>query len=198
MGMISYEDSYKLAAQQVASIEDLRSVSKRCAVEVDGGAFSVCYFRRLYRLQVPSCFFEPGDLALEEKILILHYLSSTDPPDPSPELVTFSGLSGGMFYYPTYRKRGPNRVLKAFGAAPDRLFDAAAALGGRKADFGDVSVVIPILPHIDFTVVIHRGDEEFPPETQFLFRKDITAFLPLEDVAVIGGIIATRLQKAVR
>lgn len=196
MGDISYNDSYKLAVRRLQSLRDLEAAAKRCSVILDGKVFIVPYLQKEYRLDTASGNIEPDDLNLEEQILIFHYLVSTAPADDNPELVTFAGLPGGMFYYPTYRKRGPNRVLKAFGNDPDAFFSAAERSGGRKTSFGDASASIRVLPEIEFTVVLHLGDEEFPPEAQFLLRKDITAFLPLEDVAVLGGIIAARLQRA--
>ena len=45
-------------------------------------------------------------------------------------------------------------------------------------------------------VVLHRGDEEFPAEVNLLFSDRIAAFLPLEDVAVLAGLVATRLTRA--
>jgi hypothetical protein len=42
-------------------------------------------------------------------------------------------------------------------------------------------------------VVLHAGDEEFPAEANILFDDAIVNFLPLEDVAVLAGLIATRL-----
>jgi hypothetical protein len=45
--------------------------------------------------------------------------------------------------------------------------------------------------------VLHGGDEEFPAAANILFRDEIVNFLPLEDVAVLAGLIATRLAKSI-
>ncbi|MCK5093672.1 MAG: DUF3786 domain-containing protein, partial [Spirochaetes bacterium] len=36
----------------------------------------------------------------------------------------------------------------------------------------------------------------FPPEANILYRDDIINFLPLEDIAVLSGLIAGRLRQA--
>ena len=75
--------------------------------------------------------------------------------------------------------------------------EAAGKLGGHRASFGDLSAVIPVFPRIDAMVVMHFGDEEFPPEASILFRDDIVNHLPVEDVAVLSTMIALRLHRAV-
>ena len=44
--------------------------------------------------------------------------------------------------------------------------------------------------------MLHAGDEEFPAEANILFDDAIINFLTLEDVAVLAGLIATRLAKS--
>jgi hypothetical protein len=53
-----------------------------------------------------------------------------------------------------------------------------------------------VFPRIDVIVIIHKGDEEFPPEVNLLFSENINNFLPLEDVSILGGIIAGYLKKS--
>jgi hypothetical protein len=144
----------------------------------------------------PGGVFNPDSLSLGDRILILHYLTSNGPVSENPAETTFQSLPGGMFYFSTFRKRGPNRVLAEFGGEPETVAAIRDKLGWAAGEVGDVSVRVPALPRIPVTVVLHAGDDEFPPEVQFLFRDDITSFLPLEDVAVLGGTVATRLSIA--
>ena len=58
----------------------------------------------------------------------------------------------------------------------------------------DIDTVIPAFPLIDITVAAYLADDEFPPEVKFLFRRDITSFLSLEDTAALAGYVATRLM----
>ena len=157
--------------------------------------YHITYLYKACTLSLSNSVFVPSDLKESEQILILHYLASQGTVNRTERFVTFKGLPGGMFYYPTYRKRGADWLLAAFGNEPEKLLSACRHLGGEQASFEDVSVKIRVLPQIDVVVVLHRGDEEFPPEISLLYRDDIISFLPLEDVAVLAGIVAGRLIK---
>lgn len=191
-----YETSFNNALEALKLIKDLHSVAGRSGATLTETAIKFQYFGGPCSLSVPGYTFEPEGLGLGEKILILHYLTSDGVIEENPQSTTFQSLPGGMFYFSTFRKRGPNRVVKDFGENIRGLLEIAEKSGWRKEPLGDVSFAIPALPNIDVTVVAHHGDDEFPPEVQFLFRRDITSFLPLEDVAVLAGIVATRLTIA--
>jgi len=53
-----------------------------------------------------------------------------------------------------------------------------------------------VFPEFEVVVVMYREDDEFPPEANILYRDDIINFLPLEDIAVLSGLIASRLRQA--
>ena len=144
------------------------------------------------------------ELSPEEHLLVLHYLirNGTREKDPNvgtgaetstADFVSYESLPGGMFYFPTFRKRGPDRLARAFGSAPGAVLPPGATLGGGESNFGDASIEIPVFPRISALVVLHAGEEEFPAECQMLFNRSISDYLTLEDIAVLGGILATKL-----
>lgn len=198
--MLNYETSYNNAVDHIRHISDIETAALRQGGDfipvTDGGRITFSYFGTLAAVSLPDCGFGPDTLDQGEQILILHYFGSDGVTDPTAPEVTFQSLPGGMFYYPTFRKRGPDRVLKEFGSEPATLVSTGEKLNWLPGTLGDASLVVPVLPCITATVVIHAGDDEFTPEAQFLFRKDITSLIPLEDVAVIGTILATRLTIA--
>ena len=188
-----YNTSYDKAVAALQCTEDPLSLAGRCGATYDDGTFLLDYFGSPCSITLPACDFQPAELKLGEKILLLHYIASSGPIEENPPKTTFESLPGGMFYFPTFRKRGPDRVINDYGDDPQLLLTSATTAGWPLGSTGDVSVIIPVFPLIDVEVVLYAGDDEFPPEVSFLFRKDINSFLPLEDVAVLGGVIATRL-----
>jgi hypothetical protein len=140
--------------------------------------------------------FSPDSISFAEKILLLHYLTTKGDKETKGEYVTFKNLPGASFYNSTYRKRSIERILRAFGAAPKSLLDVSCVLAGQPAELGDVSVRFQVFPKIEATIVLHEGDDEFPPEAQIVFRDEVVNLLPLEDIAVLSGILASRLIKA--
>ncbi len=188
-----YNTSYHKAVEALQNIEDPAGVSSRCGAEYLGNGFRLDYFGIPCTVTLPECDFSGVELSLGERILILHYLTSDGPLEENPPQATFEGLRGGMFYFPTFKKRGPNRVISDFADDPSVLREIARVSGWSEGSTGDVSIIIPALPRLNLTVVYYEGDDEFPVEVNFLFRKDIMSFLPLEDIAALGGYAATKL-----
>jgi hypothetical protein len=197
----SYQIAYEKAARELAS-QNLEEVARRCGATLNGRRLILPFFGRRVEVHLPEgpggeVEFNPPDLPLAEKILILHYFTTMGSPPARDEMVSFKQLPGASFYEPTYRKRGPERIARRFGQDPALFRQACRALGWAEAELGDESCSLSILPRLQATVVLHRGDEEFPPEANLLFNSAIVSFLPLEDVAVLAGLIASRLIKAI-
>jgi hypothetical protein len=175
----------------------------------------LAYFGQPVAVEVPAepdgpALFQPDELALTEKILILHYLgwsasgeaaagasagAPAEPPGPG-RLVSFQQLAGASFYEPAYRKRGPARIARRFAQDLPGFARACRALGWSEEKLGDAAFGGPVLPGLRCVAVLHRGDEEFPAEANLLFDERIGRLLPLEDVAVLAGLVATRLGRA--
>jgi hypothetical protein len=196
----AYQTAYRKAVEELGgkSARDLASLSERCGAVLNGRSIRLDFFGSRVELVVPEQggveFLEP-DLPLVEKILLLHYLLGRETRSVKGQLVAFKNLPGAAFYDPTYQKRGPRRIARRFGESVEEFRRSCRKLGWHEEDLGDSSFSFDILPKIRGLVVLHSGDEEFPPEANILFDDAIVNFLPLEDVAVLGGLIATRLAK---
>jgi hypothetical protein len=53
-----------------------------------------------------------------------------------------------------------------------------------------------LLPRVWLAVVLHLADDEFPANANILFDATVSHYLPTEDLAVLGGMLAGRLSKA--
>jgi len=67
---------------------------------------------------------------------------------------------------------------------------------GERLTFGDASYMFRLLPRLRMAVILHYGDDEFPPTVKVLFDAAAGHYLPTEDLSVLGGILASRLIKA--
>ena len=113
-------------------------------------------------------------------------------------MIGYKELPGGSVYVPTFTKRAIKPIIEHFGKEPDRLVDVAAAIGGRKADYGDVAVTIDAFSRVPIMLVLWRGDEEFPPEAKFIFDSTISDYLTTDDVNAVCGIIAWKLVRLLK
>jgi len=132
---------------------------------------------------------------IAEQILTLHYLITADGAPMANHWVAFRELPGGMGYAPAFEGRANNRLKRAFGRDAEGFHRAARALGGELLSFGDVSYMFRIFPKLWLAVVLHLADEEFGASASVLFDGAASHYLPTEDIAVIGGMLAGRLIK---
>ena len=136
--------------------------------------------------------------AIAEQILTLHYLITADGVPMASHWVAFRELPAGMGYAPAFQGRAEDRLKQAFGRDAGGFHRAAGALGGEPLSFSDASYLFRIFPRLWLAVVLHLADEEFDASASVLFDAAASHYLPTEDLAVIGGILAGRLIKAKR
>ncbi len=205
----SYEVAYRKACQRLAA-GDLAEICERSGAAINGRRINLSFFGKRVEILASEkreredegnptgglVTFEPADLPLAEKILVLHYLLGQQARPTRGVMVAFKNLPGAAFYDPTYQKRGPRRISRRFGASEDLFRKACRSLGWRETELGDAAFEFDIFPKIRGVVVLYTGDEEFPAEANILFNDEIGNFLSLEDVAVLAGSIATRLSMA--
>jgi len=121
-------------------------------------------------------------------VLILHYLARRYKgiPAVSGEWISFKQLIGGEGYYPIFKKRAIGPLLRKHGAKPESLLDAAESFRAKKAQLGDISIVIEVFDGVPLLITMQRGDEEFGPEANILFDKSITDIFCTEDIVVLS------------
>jgi len=198
----AYEVAYQKASEQLLerSPEELAALCERSAAALNGPTIRLPFFGSRVELRIDSdtgVEFAPPEPTVVERILILHYLLTRESRPVKGQMIAFKNLPGAAFYDPTYQKRGPRRIARRFGEDVEAFRKACRNLGWHEEELGDAAFRFDILPKIDGVVVLHAGDEEFPAEANILFDDDIVNFLPLEDVAVLAGLIATRLAKSI-
>lgn len=126
------------------------------------------------------------------KILILHYLAHKlqGLPEITGEWISFKELEAGANYYPAYRKRVLEPIIRKYGANPEGLLSVLERLPAKKGKEGDVSVVVEVFQKVPAQIIMWRGDEEFGPEANMLFDRSIVRIFQTEDIVVLGGFIA--------
>lgn len=132
--------------------------------------------------------------SLQEQVSILHYLlNATDAP-LSGRMITFREIPSGDFYYEPFCKRAQIPMVSAFGAAPERLWIAGEKLGGVKAELGDVAMTFLFFPKVPVTLLLWKGDAEFPPEGNILYDASIPSFFNAEEIAFLSGTLVYKLM----
>ena len=199
-----YELAYRLACEQLAEIKDIeQQCGKSGAQYIDSQKVIIVeYLNQSYQITLPDIEISLTDseekVSIKDRILILHYLTLAKGTPLSNKMITYKELPEGASYSPTFYKRTIKPILGHFGTEPHRLIDAAEKLGGRRVDYGDVAVTINAFSRVPITLILWRGDEEFPPEGNIIFDAAISDYLSTEDINVLCEIIAWRLVKFLR
>ncbi len=137
-----------------------------------------------------------GTAGTTVQLLVLHYLASADGAPQADRWLSFRELPDGRVYDAAYRRRACLPLARTFGEQPEALVAAALRLGGQRLTFGDASFMFQVLPRVRVAAILYRGDEEFVAEANVLFDAAVRHYLPIEDVAVLGGVVAWELIKA--
>jgi len=198
----AHEQALLKGRQELAKLEPYETAYRAGCdyhAEGDAGQFAVPFFGADYGVSFPDVAVLRDDGAQPDvttRLLIVHYLIQADGTRPADSWIAFRELPDGMVYDPAFQGRSTLRLKQEYGMNPQGFTAAAEALGGERLEFGDVSFMFRLLPRLCMAVILHVGDEEFGPAVNMLFDASAGHYLPTEDLAVLGGLLASRLLKA--
>lgn len=167
-------------------------------VEIDGGValLSRCFGHPL-RVELPEAKVilpPPVDL-FSLRILSLRYIHKADGHPVTGEWIAYRDLPGGLFYASTIPPTVELPLAGAFGCRPGSLTSAASCLGGCGERFGDEAFSFLAFPRVPLLVVLHHGDEEFPPEARVLFDRCCSHYLNTDDLKVLATQLSALLLR---
>ncbi len=201
------EETYGPALEK-AHIEFPRLDPEQVALRADAlfegtdagqGQFTVRFLGATYQVDWPSGAVirtsdgQPADIATQ--LVLLHYLLTANGTPLAAKWIAFRNIPGGLGYEAAFRGRATLRLARAFGNDRKTFERAARQLGGEPLSFGDAAFLFRVLPRMWMAVVLHVADEEFPADANVLFDAAAEHYLPTEDLAVVGGMLASRLIK---
>lgn len=200
----TYQAAYEKARRDMEGIDPFL-VAARAGVDYwpqgpEAGEFRIPFFERKYAIGFPSLdVTEIGTdkrPSLVTQILLLHYLLTADGTPLAGEWVAFRYLPDGRVYESAFEGRAPRELARVFGRDREGFVRAARALHGSELRFGDASFSFRPLPRVLLACVLWLGDDEVPASAKVLFDAAAGHYLPTEDLAAVGGMLAGRLCKA--
>jgi len=127
-------------------------------------------------------------------IILLHYLAKRLElkmlPEPTGEWINFTQLEGGEAYYPVFKKRVIDMLVKKYGFDPDALLKKVKGLNSKKAAAGDVGIIIDAMDKVPVMITMWRPDEELGPSANILFDRTIKEIFCTEDIVVLSEMLA--------
>jgi len=197
-----YELAYQIAREQLAGC-NISEQCQRCGARyLEPGRVEMTYLGQACLINLPeatvSFLAENREAPIRDTLLILHYLLRARGTPLAGRLVTYRELKEGNIYAPTFYKRTIAPLVRHFGKEPQRLAETARVLGGKAAGYGDGSATVTVLPRVPVTLVLWRGDEEFPPEGNVLLDTTVTDYLTHDDIHTLCEILVWKLVSLVK
>lgn len=201
-----YREALKIAKEKILG-EDIRELAGKAGGEIeergDVKLIKFLFFQDLCQIRLEkgevSIESSEKEVSLTDQVLIAHYFLGASNEPETGEWITFRDIPDGHFYYDAFLRRARDPFLKTFGEKPDLYKRVAPMIGGIPVEgVGDVAFDFRVLPKITVRIVLWKGDEEFPPEANILFDRNIQLFLPVEDIAYLSGGVVYRMMGIAR
>lgn len=173
------------AVDGVPSILRVAMLNDECFVDLTGKAIT---YNDLDGPEVPRFL----------QVLMLHYLAGATKAQLTDRLISFRELSGGALYYPAFKRRAIDPLVKEFGLSPERLKRVAATLNAEPLEVGSVGVKIRFFDKLPVAVILWLGDVEVSASANILYDASAAKILPTEDLTVVGGVVSRTLIKGAR
>jgi len=126
-------------------------------------------------------------------ISVLHYLIVflKGFPELSGSWISFPELDGGKGYFPAFKKRALDPIVRKYGKNPEGLLDLIERFSAKKVQIGDIGIALEGFPGIPVLITFWKADDEFSAQANMLFDSSIKEIFPTEDVVVMAGFIAS-------
>lgn len=128
-------------------------------------------------------------------ILVLHYLIKkiTGLPKLTQNWISFQELDGGKGYYPTFKKRVIDPIVRKYAKSPESLLTLVERFPAKSVQIGDFSVALETFPQIPVLITFWKPDEEFSAEANVLFDASIKETFVTEDIVVLAEFVARKI-----
>ena len=110
--------------------------------------------------------------------------------------VPFRELKNAGPFAPAFEKNILKPLAATFEGKPDKLREAAQALGGEMLSQADVGFILPCFVCIPMQFLFWDGDDEFPAQANILFDYSATDYIHVESTVTLATEGLVRLKKA--
>ncbi len=201
----NYRPALELAQRNLRAL-DPQLVAERSGADLlrgeTGIEFRLKLLDREHRVPLPEALVYDlstgAEAGVSATLILLHYLATANGSPARRDWIPFRGIPGGNVYEAAFRRQCIEPLIATFGQDPPGLSRAAAALGGERDTMGDLSYRFQALPRLPMAWVLWLPDDEQGAESSLLFDAAAPGYLPTEDLAALGRVLAFGLINAHR
>lgn len=199
MALVNLNPAHEKAKENFSrSVPEIMAANSGVTYHSDSCVFEISFLGREYRISHPEGnvdALDGGNVPLENRICILHYLTGASAAGLEGRHISFSELPSGFIYVTPFTNRCIRPLVSIFGREPQKLIEAGEKLGGKREELGDYAVTVPVFPKIPITFVLWEGDDEFPPSGNVVFDASAPEHLETEDYALLPGLAVFTMKR---
>ena len=131
-----------------------------------------------------------------ETLLSVNYLLFAQDIPPSGKLLPPERLPEGQFFFRGIHELPVGKLAERFGDDPKAFLAAGRRLGAEAEGYGDASFAWRALPRVPITLILWKGDDEFPPRASILFDASAHRHMALDGLGALASLAIKRLIAA--
>jgi hypothetical protein len=116
------------------------------------------------------------------RLAVLRYLVNAKNISLTHKLVRPEDLKGGNIYSKGTHVLPLDRITDKYGSDTEGFLKRGMEIGSEVLDYGDASLGLFPFPRIPVTIIVWKGDEEFPPRADLLLDATCELHLPVDIV----------------
>jgi hypothetical protein len=188
---------------QVASISTKEEIAASLGISILDDGYRIPFFSQPYSIKTDRIIDMDGKTATHAVSVILckYLLLCPDQPSNDISLVTFKDFKDAAPYAGGFLNTAGQPIAQYFQNKLPELKKRCLDLGGIAFDT-EVSCQLAFkfhsLPRLPIILLFNDADEDFPAQATLLFQKNAASYLDMECLAMIGGVLAYRLQQKER
>ena len=176
-------------------------IKKLPGIYSDGSRLMIPHFHRRYAVSLQDgsirCLDSDSPVSLFTKLNIytLFWYCKDKISDPD-DWVPFRDLKDASPFGPAFQRSVIHIFSGTFSGHIKELEQACLSLGGRKLNISDMGYELDAFPCIPVRFLFWDGDDEFPAQSNILFRRNCVDFIHVESIVSIASEGLARLSEA--
>lgn len=184
---------------QIAGIDDRGHVCSALGISAGDDGYRIPFFQRTYTVGPDRIVDEKGKILNHTVSVILCKYLLLCPRQPSNDcsLATYKDFKDAAPYVGGFRNTVEVPIARYFENNLQELERRCRYLGGETFDTEvscQLAMKFQALPKVPVILLFNDADEEFPAQAMLLLQKNASSYLDMECLAMVGGVVAHRLQ----
>lgn len=181
---------------QSAYLEALKCFQKQIPQKIvdlslatfENDSFCLPYIGDVVTVNFPSgeMYSQKRPLILEDKIIILQYLTEATPAKEQNNWISFLQLPGGPLHHDPFVKVAQGAFERTFGNDKASFLKIADSYNAKNIKLSTDGLLFRCLPKIPAVVLLWEADDEFPAKCNILFDSTASMHLQTATIFMLG------------